>query len=525
MFANGLFDIPPSGSEDTNVTSARHSALARTLAAAGTVLLKNDAGVLPLADDVKNIVVVGAAADATPYCCGSGSGGLSPPYVVTPLDGIRARAGSANVSYVLSDTFANVSTWFSATRGDHFLDFACDECYGIYVDVRSEGFLSTGECPAELGCVELALWWNAASQSNLVIPAAPSSYTPPAGYAYVRTLGYALPLSYTGALPTQVLELWSGMDTPTGAAPNSHLDFWTLASDASRAEATAKGYRKVLDVGRVLLAPLSPAPPAVDGVVIIVVSTPSSEGLDRADLNLAAADDALIASWAAANPTNTIVVLNNPGAVVMPWSGAASAILAAWFPGQEMVNALADILWGDVNPSARLPLTFPASNADTPLANASQYPGIDGEVFYSERLNIGYRYWDSAKIEPLFCFGHGLSYTSFTYSALTIDSAVAAPNVTVTFTVTNAGAVSGREIPQLYVSFPAAAGEPPSQLRGFTAIGTLPGESVNVSFALAPRDLSIWDVDVHDWALVKGTFGVSVGASSRDARLSGSFVV
>ena len=524
MFANGLFDTPPSGSENTNVTSARHSALARTLAAAGTVLLKNS-GVLPLADDVKSIVVVGAAADVTPYCCGSGSGGLSPPYVITPLDGIRARAPpGANVSYVLSDSFANISTFFSAARGDHYLDFVCTECYDLYVDVRSEGFLSTGPCAAELDCVELALWWNADSQSNLVIPTA-SSFTPPAGYVYVRVLAYALPLSYAGPLPTQVLELWSGKDTPTGAPTDSHLDFWTLSSPASRADAAAMGYQKVIDVGRVLLAPLSPTPPTVDGVVVIVVSTPSSEGRDRADLNLSAEDDALIASWAASNPDNVVVVLNNPGAVVMPWSAAVGAIFACWYPGQEMGNALADVLWGDVNPSARLPLTFPATNADTPLRTPDQYPGVDGVVTYSERLEIGYRWWDAAMVQPLFPFGHGLSYTTFSYSALIIDSVAAAPNVTVSCTVTNSGARSGREVPQLYVAFPAAAGEPPSQLRGFAAVGLLPGESVTVSFALVPRDVSVWDADAHAWAAVRGDFGVAVGASSRDLRLRGTFTV
>ncbi len=332
MFAQGLFDIPPSGSADSNATSPRHAALARTIAAAGTVLLSNS-GVLPLSDDVRNIVVVGAAADLTPYCCGAGSGGLSPPYVVTPLAGIRARAGAGvNVSYAPVDApWQNLTSWYSSSRGDHFLDFACDECGGLYDAVRAEGLASPQPCAArDAPCVALQLWYNAANASNLVI--VDGLFSPPAGYVFVRALAYALPLNYSGALPTRVLELWSGADAPAGAPPRSHLDFWTLATDASRADAAARGYARVAELARLPLAPPAPPPPppAVDGVVVIVVSTPSSEGRDRASLNLSAADDALIAAWATSNPNRTIVVVNNPGAVVMPWSGAAAAILAAW---------------------------------------------------------------------------------------------------------------------------------------------------------------------------------------------------
>lgn len=128
-------------------------------------------------------------------------------------------------------------------------------------------------------------------------------------------------------------------------------------------------------------------------------------------------------------------------------------------------------------------------------------------------------------IEPLFAFGHGLSYTSFTYSALTIDTASTAPNVLVSCIVTNSGSRAGKEIPQLYIAFPASAGEPPQVLRGFRALLLSPGEAQTVTFSLAPRDLSTWDVDAYSWALARGTFGVSVGASSRDIRLRNTFVM
>ena len=523
MFSAGLFDIPPQGRADSNVSSARHAALARTLAASGTVLLQNTPGVLPLSNPA-SILVVGDAAHNQPYCCGDGSGGLIPPYVVDPLAGITARAGpGVNVSYQPGlPFFQNITTWFSPSRGDHFLDFACDECYGLYAAVRVEGFASAAPCPA-LGCVQLGLWYNDASSSNLVIL---DGMAPPApGYAYVRPLGYALPLNYSGPAKTAPLELWRGMDTPTGQPPNSHLDFWTLSAGASRAEASAKGYTRVAALALLPLEPavLPPPPAPTAEAVVVVVATGSGEGRDRASLSLSDRDNALVANLVAALPGRVVVVVNGPGAVLMPWAPLAGAIVMQWYPGQEMGNALADVLWGDVNPSGRLPLTFPAREADGPLQSPQQYPGVNGTVEYTERLLIGYRYWDAAGLAPLFPFGHGLSYTSFAYTNLTVDAAGA--DVRVAFAVQNTGAAVGKEVAQLYLAFPAAAGEPPLVLRDFAALPLAPGETTNVEFVLDQRAYSVWDEAAYAWKTVAGgEYGVAVGASSRDIRLKGAFV-
>ena len=524
MFAQGLFDIPQQGHADSNVSSARHGALARTLAAAGTVLLKNSPGVLPLARPA-SILVVGGAAHDDPYCCGRGSGGLIPPYVVDPLAGITARAGpGVNVTYQSSPPFfQNITTWFAPSRGDHFLDFTCEECFDLYAAVRVEGYASAAPCPA-LGCVQLSLWYNSATSSNLVLL---DGMAPPApGYSYVRPLGYALPLNYSGAVATAPLELWRGVDTPTGRPPNSHVDFWTLSCAASRAEAAARGYTRVAALALLPLDPAAlPPPPAPDAeAVVVVVATGSGEGSDRESLSLSAQDDALVASLVAALPGRVIVVVNGPGAVLMPWAPLAGAIIFQWYPGQEMGNALADVLWGDVNPSGRLPLTFPAREADGPLQSPEQYPGVNGTVVYSERLLIGHRWWDAAGVAPLFPFGHGLSYTSFAYSGLAVDAATAAPAVRVSFFVQNVGAVAGKEVAQLYLAFPASAGEPPLVLRDFAALPLAPGERTLVEFVLDARAYSVWSVEAYAWQPVAGgAYGVSVGASSRDIRLTGSF--
>jgi beta-glucosidase len=407
MFAQGLFDIPQQGHADSNVTSDRHNALARDLAAAGTVLLVNKPGVLPLSNSVATITVVGTAAHDKPYPSGTGSGGLSLPYLIDPLEGIAARAGpGCNVTYMRGITvFQNITQFFSPSRGDHYIDFACEECGGLYTEVRVEGMASDSPCP-QLDCIELDLWYNVGTQGNLILPKGMDPPMPSTGYQYVRVLGYALPLNYSGPVPTATLELWKGMDTPTGQPANSHLDFWTLASDASRAAAAAAGYTKVAAIGRLALASLAPTPqPITSEKIIIVVSTGSGEGSDRPTLNLTAEDTTMVSQVLAAHPGEAVVVINGPAAVTMPWAADAGAIIMQWYPGQEMGNALADILWGDVNPSGRLPVTFPTSDADSPLHSAAQYPGVDGVVNYTEKLLIGYRYWDSENLVPLFPFG------------------------------------------------------------------------------------------------------------------------
>ena len=236
---------------------------------------------------------------------------------------------------------------------------------------------------------------------------------------------------------------------------------------------------QVAVIGRVLLSSLpGPAFTAITAaaaaadVAIVCVTTGSGEGSDRATLRLTPLDDALVAAVAAAQQ-RTVVVVHNPGAVVMPWADSVGAIVAAWYPGQgeelgssdslflpqrmnhrwkaastvicafhtharslvsaEMGNGLADVLFGDVNPSGRTPVTFPVDEADTPLRTPSQYPGVNGTVTYTEGLEIGYRYFDRAGITPRFAFGHGLSYTSFAYANLTVHDPD--PNVKVTVQV------------------------------------------------------------------------------------------
>lgn len=265
-------------------------------------------------------------------------------------------------------------------------------------------------------------------------------------------------------------------------------------------------------------------------VAIVIVATTSSEGSDRPSLALPAEQDAYVAAVAKAQ-SNTVVVVRSPGAVLMPWVDDVPAILATFMPGQEAGNAMADVLFGDANPSGRLPLTFLASESDSWLTSEDMYPGVkdsDGNLaaHYTEGLEMGYRWMDAKNIQPLFAFGHGLSYSSFAYSDLTVTGTVTpTSSATVSFTVTNTAGPAGSDIPQLYLAFPSSAGEPPKLLRGFQKVSLESGGSVRVSLPLSAQDCSIFSNNKDDFELVAGAFTVLVGASSRDILLHGDLTV
>jgi beta-glucosidase len=245
-----------------------------------------------------------------------------------------------------------------------------------------------------------------------------------------------------------------------------------------------------------------------------------AEGGDRASLSLDSGGDALISAVAGSQP-NTAVVLNTGGPALMPWIGNVKAVLEAWYPGQEYGHAIAALLFGDVNPSAKLPQTFPRAEADLPVQTPEQYPGVDQSGIpharYSEGLLVGYRWFDAKGIQPLFPFGHGLSYTTFGYSSLKVKSG---RTVTVTFTIKNTGDRAGAEVGQLYLGFPAATGEPPKQLKGFQKVYLEPGQSKRVTLKLDRRAFSYWDAGRQDWEARNGSYRVFVGSSSRDIRLT-----
>jgi len=264
---------------------------------------------------------------------------------------------------------------------------------------------------------------------------------------------------------------------------------------------------------------------------IVFANTDETEGDDRPDLVLPSKQDQLIAAVAAANK-QTIVVLDTGGPVLMPWAGQVAGIIEAWYPGQEDGNAIAAILYGDVNPSAKLPLTFPRTAAEIPTAKKEQWPGVDGHSQYSEGLNVGYRWYDATNTQPLFPFGFGLSYTTFQFSHLSVEpaelelrSGAAAGKVTVKVDVTNTGKRKGAEVVEVYVGHPPANGEPPHQLRAFAKVQLEPGQTKPVMLELDERSFSIFDVSQGRWVSQDGRYEILAGDSSRDLTLHSSITV
>jgi len=254
-----------------------------------------------------------------------------------------------------------------------------------------------------------------------------------------------------------------------------------------------------------------------DLVVCVVGTTEEweSEGYDRSDMRLPGRQDELVAAVSTANP-RTIVVLNTGAPVEMPWVTQPAAILQAWFPGQEFGGALTDILFGDANPSGKLPTTFPVHLRDVPAM--ASYPGEDGEVAYTERLHVGYRGFDARNIKPLFPFGHGLSYTTFDYGEPVVEFD-GEDRVRVSVPVTNTGDRDGQETVQLYVgNGNTIDGTPPQELKGFVKLNLAPGEVQTAEFTLNVRAFSSYDVERQTWARKPGPFELRLGASSRDMR-------
>ncbi len=249
-------------------------------------------------------------------------------------------------------------------------------------------------------------------------------------------------------------------------------------------------------------------------------------------LTLSNKQDDLVSAVAAANP-HTIVVLETGGPAAMPWIDKVSAAIEIWYPGVKGADALANILFGDVNPTGKLPATFAKSDADLPHpaifgmrppaapgdAQAGRGGGGRGgpaafDINYTEGLEVGYKWFDAEKKEPLFPFGYGLSYTAYAYSGLKagMDS--------VTFTVRNTGARAGAEIAQVYAGLPATAQEPPKRLVAWEKIPLAAGEAKTVTLKLDPKFLSIFNERKDDWELLSGEYKFFVGGSSRSTPLT-----
>jgi beta-glucosidase len=267
-------------------------------------------------------------------------------------------------------------------------------------------------------------------------------------------------------------------------------------------------------------------------VAIVFAYQWESEGMDLDTLALSANQNELITQVAAANP-HTVVVLENGGAVTMPWADRVSAILETWFAGSRGAEATANILFGDVNPSGKLPITFPKSDADVPHPTVVKPPaaslaeGPDSwkqivhglkafQITYDEGLKVGYKWYDAENKPVLYPFGYGLAYTTYSYSNLKVTPG---KSTTVSFTVTNTGSREGSEIAEVYAALPASTNEPPKRLVGWSKVKLNAGESKDVTVQVEEKFLSIFNVEKNDWQLIPGEYTFLVGGSSQELPL------
>ena len=482
--------------------------IAREIAIAGSVLLRNEKKVLPLSKaDLNSLVVIGPPAKV-PMIGGGGSASVTPLHKENLLTALARRTGSAP-RYISGIDLDGVAIPDSALQ---------------LKDASTVDFVGA---------------------SGLK----PGPYTWEGTLTAPKTGTYALKLQIKGGTGNVQLDgkplistgsFFGGNDSllPTvDGLKNGTVALTLKAGEAHRISMKVQSGGPFpgmpaapgnLEVRLAWVTPERRAAKLAEAVAaaksaktaLVFAYDEGTEGSDRASLALPGDQDALIAAVAAANP-RTIVVLSTGSCVTMPWLAKTAAVLETWFPGQEGADATAAVLCGEADPGGRLPVTFPKRAEDAPTAPAARYPGINGKATYSEGIFVGYRHYDAQKIAPLFPFGHGLSYTSFQLSGLSVVGPKS--GLTVRFTVRNTGRRAGVVVPQVYLgpSTPAPVPMAAKKLVGFESIALKPGETKILSLNISERELSYWSVKTHGWVRAKGPRPLWVGLSSRDLPLAG----
>jgi beta-glucosidase len=519
---------------ERSVDVPAHRRLAREAAAEAIVLLKNSDGILPLdPEDIQSIAVIGENAKWA-QIQGGGSARVAPHYVVSPLEGILNRVGDKMaIGYDVGCTIHKMLplldvNWVTTEQGSrkgftvrfyNNLDLSADPVHSQVTEdmalvwlgravpgVEFERFSArlTGELTVpKTGCYTLGLM--SAGKSRLFVD------------------GKELIDNWTEASPWGGPEQVARIDLSTGRSYRIEAEYsWGGGPDW-----------RTLRFGCWPPMPGDPIRSAAtlarhsDLAIVFAGLTEEweSEGGDRLDMELPGDQVRLIEQVAAANP-NTIVVLNTGSPITMDWLDKVAGVVQTWYPGQEAGNAIADVLFGDVNPSGKLPTSFPKRLQDNPTY--INYPGENGKVHYGEGIFIGYRYYDKKDIEPLFPFGYGLSYTTFEYRNLVLstDECRRGDEIGISVDVKNTGTRAGQEVIQLYVRDVACSlMRPEKELKGFAKVLLQPGETQTVQFTLDEEALSFYAPALERWVAEAGDFEVLVGSSSRDIRLSGRFTL
>ncbi len=515
------------------IDRADHRALARRASVESIVLLRNEGGVLPLPRHLRRLAVIGPNARRTTLQ-GGGSAKVSPHYQTNVLDALRAALGG-EVEVVHAEGCTNfrrlpvldavelemetfTTTDLSGTsiserrvRRPDFTWLGSDAPVpnGRPFSARLTGTLvpaSAGRHRFSLTCVGRARLF---VDDELVVDAwtAPAPGDSYFGFGNAEVTGE---IALAAGRPVALVIEHAKEKPGVGGLRVGHL---AVAAGDSVAEAAALAR-------------------SADAAVVVVGLDAEweSEGGDRESLALPGRQDELVAAVVAAQP-RTAVVANAGAPVVMPWADAVPALVWAWYGGQEVGNAVADVLLGAADPAGRLPTTFPRRLEDVAchaLADARVYPGRDGKVHYAEGVFSGYRHFDAHRIAPRFPFGHGLSYARFEYGPLTLSRPRVAPGeaVEAQIEITNAGDRAGVEVVQLYLAdLAASAPRPPHELAAFAKLALAPGASETLVLRVEPRAFAFFDAERNAWVVEPGVFELRAGRSSRAIRSTARLVL
>jgi beta-glucosidase len=517
------------------LSDADGAALVRRAAAESFVLLSNS-GTLPLAPaKLRKVAVIGPNA-ATPCTQGGGAAHITAPYEVSPLDGLRAALPGVEIVHeaggsidqflppltrmALADLDGNPGLTIEFFRGQELTGKPAHRYTVQSSDLHLFGDLPAGVVQNDFA-VRISTW---------ATPAASGTHK-----VAMRGLG-GRRFFVDGVLAADEWHEPAGVDVPTALfegkeqggtftfeAGKPVLIVGEVHSTTQNPSLLALGCGPVEEVDSIAAAV---AAARASDVAIVVVGTDASwetEGRDRKTVTLPGRQDELVERVAAVNK-KTIVVVNAGCPMDLPWSDKVAAIIYAWLPGQEFGNALADVLLGIAEPGGRLPVTLARRAEDFPAY--STIPGPNDELVYREGVNVGYRGFDAAGIEPRFAFGHGLGYTTFEFESLTVgaDGLADGEPLEIHVKLKNTGSRPGKEVVQVYLAdLEASVPRPPRELKGFAAVRLAPGESTDLALTLEDRDLAYWDAAKHHWRVEPGRFEIQVGRSSRDILLRRTF--
>jgi len=520
--AIGMYDKNRSaGARNTK----EHQVAARKIATEGVVLLKNDAvdgsPVLPLnSKGVKNILVLGPNADKK-HGSGGGSSEVKSLYEVTPLAGLKAKFGQ------------DVNITVMRARSSELTPIAGDYVASRHWTGTPAWNVSFYEGLARKNLIEES--WIVDSAFNTSDTTVVSHITMSAKIKPLKTGVHHLNVESKGSFR---LKINDELVIAYQATNEDELSVKKILHDIELTENNVYQFEIEYDGSdKFTLGWNAPgelfssedeyitAAKAADVVIYFggLSHGDDRESIDRLDMKLPNSQDEIISKLIGANK-KTIVFLVAGSAVEMPWENQAKAIVWGWYGGMEAGHAFADILTGDVNPSGKLPITLPAKLEDTAPIALNDYNAE--ESLYSEGVFIGYRWFEQQNIKPIFAFGHGLSYTDFELSNMTLSAKKikADESLTVTVTVKNVGKVAGSEVVQLYLHDRESSVERPNkELKGFAKVYLAPGESKQVSISVNKRDFSFWDINTNDWLAESGEFEVQLGTSFEKIHLMKKF--